>query len=123
MTSAAAALRDMPTIDLEHLRRFTRGDEPLICEVLQLFANQAPHYLKEMRATASDRGWFEAAHALKGCSRAVGAWELARLAEMAERLRDGASEHCQGQRRALMPEIERTLAAAIDFARATTRRR
>ena len=104
-----------PAIDLDHLRRFTQGDEPLIREVLHLFAAQAPHYVKELTAPASDRSWFEAAHALKGCARAIGARTLARHAEMAERLRDGSLPGCRARRATVLGEIGLALAQTVEF--------
>jgi HPt (histidine-containing phosphotransfer) domain-containing protein len=71
-------------IDHAYLRRFTLGDRALEHEVLGLFADQAPTYLLHLMAAESDRAWFEAAHALKGSARAVGAWRVALLAKQAE---------------------------------------
>jgi HPt (histidine-containing phosphotransfer) domain-containing protein len=73
-------------IDLGYLSRFTLGNWALTREVLELFAAQAPQCLERLRSAASDREWKQAAHALKGSAAAVGAKELMRLAELAERL-------------------------------------
>jgi HPt (histidine-containing phosphotransfer) domain-containing protein len=113
--TAELVVESAPAVDINHLRRFTRDDEPLIREVLQLFADQAPHYVKELMTPASDRAWFEAAHALKGCARAIGAWPLARHAEMAERLRDGSQPGCQARRAAVLGEIARAIAETVGF--------
>ena len=54
--------------------------------MLQLFADQVPLYLQALRDAASRKAWKEAAHTIKGSASAVGAWRLARFAEMAERV-------------------------------------
>ena len=71
-------------IDLVYLARFTLGNRALEREVLELFAEQAPLYLGQMRTAADDKGWHMAAHTLKGSARAVGAWKVAEAAEVAE---------------------------------------
>lgn len=73
-------------VDLNHLRRFTLGDQELEREVLRLFIEQAPVTIANLKCADSDREWTSAAHTLKGSARAVGAWRLAELAEQAERL-------------------------------------
>lgn len=74
-------------VDLQYLRRFTHGDFALEEEVLQLFITHAPEYLATMRSAGTAKAWHDAAHTLKGASRGIGAWRLARTAEGAERLR------------------------------------
>jgi HPt (histidine-containing phosphotransfer) domain-containing protein len=85
----SAEVRSVPDepIDHAHLRRFTLGNAALEHEVLSLFAHQSPTYLLHLMAAETDRAWFEAAHALKGSARAVGAWQIAKLAERAEAVR------------------------------------
>lgn len=77
-------------IDHHHLGRYTLGNRALEIEVLQLFAGQAPLTLAELEAATTEKAWHIAAHTLKGSARAVGAWEVARVAEAAER--DGPAE-------------------------------
>ena len=81
---AGAATQVEPALDLEHLRRFTLGDQSLEFEILRLFIKQAPVTLSALQAAVADRDWKIAAHTLKGSARAVGAWRVARLAEAAE---------------------------------------
>ena len=73
-------------IDLAYLARFTLGNTALEHEVLQLFADQVPLYLQALRDARSRKSWREAAHTIKGSASAVGAWRLARFAEMAEQV-------------------------------------
>jgi HPt (histidine-containing phosphotransfer) domain-containing protein len=73
-------------IDRAYLARFTLGNAALECEVLQLFADQVPLYLQALRDARTRKAWREAAHTIKGSASAVGAWRLAGVAEMAERV-------------------------------------
>src|SRR5256885_14025016 len=73
-------------VDRPYLARFTMGNAAVEHEVLQLFADQVPLYLQQLRDAAVDKAWKQAAHAIKGSASAIGAWRLARFAEMAERV-------------------------------------
>jgi len=72
-------------LDLAHLRRQTGGDEALEREVLTLFLTKSRADLARMAAATSARERREAAHALVGSARAVGAGEVARIAALIER--------------------------------------
>jgi len=74
-------------IDHDHLARYTFGNRELEIEVLNLFAEQSPAYLGNMREARTEKDWRDAAHTLKGSARAVGALLIAELAERAEALR------------------------------------
>lgn len=85
----AADLRDRlagDPIDRVYLARFTLRNAALEREVLELFAEQAPVYLERLRGARERTAWRRAAHTIKGSASAVGAWRLARFAEMAERV-------------------------------------
>jgi HPt (histidine-containing phosphotransfer) domain-containing protein len=73
-------------IDRVYLARFTLGNAALEREVLELFAAQAPVYVARLREAATSKDWKEAGHTIKGSASAIGAWRLARFAEMAERI-------------------------------------
>lgn len=73
-------------VDRTYLARFTMGNAAVEREVLQLFADQAPAYLQQLRDAPANKAWKQAAHTIKGSASAIGAWRLARLAEMAERI-------------------------------------
>ena len=74
-------------VDLVYLGRFTLGNLALEAEVLDLFMTHTPRYLANLAAAVTAKAWHDAAHTLKGAARGIGAWRLARCAEMAERLR------------------------------------
>jgi HPt (histidine-containing phosphotransfer) domain-containing protein len=70
-------------IDLVHLARATLGDRGLEREVLQLFDRQADQLIARMRS-ATPASIATLAHTLKGSARGIGAWRVARAAEMLE---------------------------------------
>lgn len=76
-------------IDLQHFEAATFGDRALQREVLTLFETQALKLAETIRNT-SGKEQAEAAHALKGAARAIGAFPLAEEAEKIER-GDGAA--------------------------------
>jgi len=45
-----------------------------------------PLYVQALGAARSRKAWKDAAHTIKGSASAVGAWRLARFAEIAERV-------------------------------------
>src|SRR5262245_64507770 len=100
-------------IDRADLARFTLGNESLAREVLELFAAQAPLYLAALQRASSEREWREAAHTLKGSAGAVGARQLQRLAELAERVGRGPpSAARQAERELTIGVIRAAMAAA-----------
>jgi HPt (histidine-containing phosphotransfer) domain-containing protein len=105
--AAARAGASVPAaaIDRAYLARFTLGNESLAREVLELFAAQAPLYLAALQRASTDREWREAAHTLKGSAAAVGARQLQRLAELAERVGRGPAGAAR--------DAERELAIAV----------
>jgi len=73
-------------IDRAHLARFTLGSAELEREILGLFLAQLPLSIEQLRFAATDREWQIAAHTIKGSARAVGAWQVGRLAAEAEKV-------------------------------------
>jgi HPt (histidine-containing phosphotransfer) domain-containing protein len=73
-------------VDVQHLRRYTLGDQKLEREIFQLFLNQLPELIAALRTAQTERDWRMAAHSLKGAGRAIGAWRIAGIAENAEAL-------------------------------------
>jgi HPt (histidine-containing phosphotransfer) domain-containing protein len=87
--SAAAARDRKPTaIDQDHLGRMTLGDRRLEREVLELFLRQTTIILNRI-AAAEPALASAAAHTLKGSARGIGAWRVARAAELLEQAADG----------------------------------
>jgi HPt (histidine-containing phosphotransfer) domain-containing protein len=114
---AAAEARDRlvgDPIDRAYLARFTLRNAALEREVLELFAEQAPLYLERLRRADGYTAWRHAAHTIKGSASAVGAWRLARFAEMAEQVDvEADAARSEGYRE----EAVAAVATAIDEAR------
>jgi HPt (histidine-containing phosphotransfer) domain-containing protein len=79
-------------IDLTQLRRQTGGDARLEREVLGMFAAKAAADLKRIAAAPTAAARREAAHALVGSARAVGASQIARLAAEIEASADHVAD-------------------------------
>jgi HPt (histidine-containing phosphotransfer) domain-containing protein len=107
-------------VDFTYLHRFTAGDRALEREVLYLFAQSAPVYVAQMRAATDAKTWVAASHTLKGSARAVGAWRVARAAEMAEKVpfdatTNGHSENSEDRRAFLIDMAEEATDEAIGY--------
>jgi len=87
---APSLVPDDRAIDLVHLARTTLGDRSLEREVLQLFDRQSSLLIARMH-TAAPAAIAALAHTLKGSARGIGAWRVARAAELVELA--GASGH------------------------------
>jgi HPt (histidine-containing phosphotransfer) domain-containing protein len=75
--------RKPTVIDETHLERMTLGDRRLEREVLELFVRQTTIMLG--RIVGADPAMAGAsAHTLKGSARGIGAWRVARAAELVE---------------------------------------
>jgi HPt (histidine-containing phosphotransfer) domain-containing protein len=87
---ALATDRDRkPTvIDETHLQRMTLGDRRLEREVLELFVRQTTIMLGRI-VGAQPAMAAAAAHTLKGSARGIGAWRVARAAELVENAAGG----------------------------------
>lgn len=107
----AASLNSL--IDHGHLERYTMGDEALMRELLTLFCEQMDETLRGLRAAQNADEWHFAAHTLKGSARAVGAVDIARLAQELER------DHAAG--RARLDELEELARAFCAAMRAEAR--
>ena len=81
--------RKPAVIDEPHLERMTLGDRRLEREVLELFVRQTTILLTRS-AGAEPPTAAAAAHTLKGSARGIGAWRVARAAELLEQAAGGA---------------------------------
>jgi len=78
-------------IDLDHFEAATFGDRALQDEILTLFEAQAAKLLAIIR-DSDGKARSEAAHALKGAARGIGAFAVADEAEKIERGMGGSAE-------------------------------
>jgi HPt (histidine-containing phosphotransfer) domain-containing protein len=79
-------------LDLAHLVRQTFGDSALEREILALFDGQCARLGPLLCADGPPDARGDAAHALKGAARAVGAWRIAELAERLEAALDSLTD-------------------------------
>ena len=89
LSAAADSERKPSVIDANHLERMTLGDRRLEREVLELFVRQTTILLTRI-AGAEPPTAAAAAHTLKGSARGIGAWRVARAAELLEQAAGGA---------------------------------
>lgn len=107
-------------IDFEHLDRYVAGDAALRDEVLTIFEGQVARCLRLLDPQGPNEHWRSIAHALKGASRGVGAWDVGDVCERAEKML-GTSEEVIEARMAAKEEIERSVETALDTIRSFRR--
>ena len=110
--SAGEETLHVKPVDLKHLRRYTLGDKGLEREVMQLFLAQIPKTIGALRDAVDEHEWRIAAHTIKGSARAIGAWQIARLAEQAERM---AGTKNRANQLAIIDRIEDSIVDAKGF--------
>ena len=71
-------------LNLDHLNQYTLGDRDLQTELLGMFLEQLDAQSRILEAAETASSWSQAAHTLKGAARAVGAFDLADIAEQLE---------------------------------------
>lgn len=76
----------MSAIDLEQLQTMTASDAGLAVEVLGIFRQSAELWSRMLDPGGEADHWADAAHAIKGAARSIGAIELGEACEVAERL-------------------------------------
>lgn len=101
-----------PAIDLDHLDQYVCGDRALLDEILTIFEEQARLWLARLDPESDDESWRNAAHALKGASRGVGAWRIGDICEAAEDMIDAGPDKAT-RRRAVVDELESLIVEAV----------
>lgn len=110
--SEKSSISALAPVDIEHLRRYTFGDQALEKEILSLFLGQLPETIAALRKAASPRDWKVAAHTLKGSCRAVGAFQLGDIAQDVEQLVYGSDP---GACAAAIAQLEEAASQARSF--------
>jgi HPt (histidine-containing phosphotransfer) domain-containing protein len=86
----------MPVIDLAQLETMTGGDAPLAAEAIGIFRQSADLWGRMLDPHTEAEHWADAAHAIKGAARSVGAMDLGEACEAAEKLgRSGSATPAQ----------------------------
>jgi HPt (histidine-containing phosphotransfer) domain-containing protein len=73
-------MRKAAVIDLEHLAKYTGGDEKLNAEIFRLFDLQANELVAQLQSILDARdakSWKQVTHTLKGAARGIGAFPMA----------------------------------------------
>ncbi|MBZ0228252.1 MAG: Hpt domain-containing protein [Bauldia sp.] len=96
-----------PAIDLDHLDRQTLGDHALRTEVLRLFLQQCDKQVVRLKQAEDPGERREAAHALVGSARGIGAFSVAYIASEIELARGPVTGRLEA--------LEAAAAAARDF--------
>ncbi len=109
-------MKSTGVIDFDHLEKYVSGDDALRDEILDIFAGQVDILLQQFDVFQSDEGWKDTAHTLKGASRGVGAWDLGKLCEEAERL-VGPARAKPESRATLLVSLRIAAQSAVDEAK------
>ena len=96
-------------VDLVHLERQTLGNRSLEREVLELFLSRSEICLQRLKDAVEDKVWVDAAHAIKGSARGIGAWRVADSAQAAEAL---SGEARAAGSLAVLEDLERAIGDA-----------
>jgi HPt (histidine-containing phosphotransfer) domain-containing protein len=84
------------TVDLQQLSTMTGGDAELAAEAIGIFRQSADLWGRMLDPHSDADHWADAAHAIKGAARSVGAMPLGDACEAAERLgRSGVATTAQ----------------------------
>jgi HPt (histidine-containing phosphotransfer) domain-containing protein len=82
-----AAQEPSGAVDFAYLEGFAAGDRKVVAEVLALFRQQAEAWAGSLDAT--DPGWRDVVHTIKGAARGVGANALGDVCASAEAAGEG----------------------------------
>lgn len=106
-------------LDLQHLDKYTAGDEALRCELLSLFSEQLVQQISTLGGDCQGDDWMIATHTLKGAARAIGAFQIGETAEALEQLDPGTDiEACNKLINRLVEQAQECKAAIKDVSRA-----
>ena len=123
LLTAAESDRKPTVIDENHLGRMTLGDHQLEREVLELFLRQTTIMLNRIVGAPPPLA-AAAAHTLKGSARGIGAWRVARAAELLEHAAsgDGEGDSIRDTARDLDEAIAELRAASLEASAAIANR-
>ena len=76
----------MAVVDISQLKTMTSGDAALAAEAIGIFRQSAELWGRMLDARSDPDHWADAAHAIKGAARSVGAMPLGDACDAAEKL-------------------------------------
>jgi HPt (histidine-containing phosphotransfer) domain-containing protein len=100
-------------IDLGQLSTMTGGDAQLAAEAIGIFRQSADLWGRMLDSHSDPDHWADAAHAIKGAARSVGAMALGDACETAERL-GRSGEATPAQAAVALSEVKDRLGEAIE---------
>lgn len=103
----------MTSINLDQLNRMTCGDAGLALEVLTIFRSQADVWSPLLDAAADATQWADACHTIKGAARSIGADDLAKFCETAEK-RGRTGEVTRVEAAVLLNDVKNSLADSLE---------
>ncbi len=101
-------------IDTNFLREIVGDDKEFEKELFSIFSDNAHRNFVKMEDSIKNQdnnGWYMAAHAFKGASASIGAFELSKLLEHAQQF----PEESFGQKNELMKRIHEEFRLVLDF--------
>ncbi|MEZ6012402.1 MAG: Hpt domain-containing protein [Hyphomonas sp.] len=101
-------------LDRDHLKAMTGGDTALALEVIEIFREQTGLWMRLMDPKAEPRQWADAAHTLKGACLSLGALELARACERAEKAGRAAEPPSMTAAAVLLGDVRDCLAQTME---------
>ena len=108
--------RNDAVVDLDHLAQYTSGDRALEAELFELFLTNGRAYLTAMSSAGDAAAWCEAAHALKGSARGIGAKIVAQISAEAEAVTEMP---VSGERDRMLAALQGALTDVEAFAHAS----
>ncbi len=101
-------------IDVDFLRSIIENDIEFEKELFAIFTDNAKRNIEKMEEairSANDNSWYMASHAFKGASASIGAFELSKILEYAQK----HPEENYEQKTQLLNKVKEELAMVIKF--------
>jgi HPt (histidine-containing phosphotransfer) domain-containing protein len=110
----AADIKPKKAVDVEFLRSIIENDFEFEKELFTIFIDNANRNIEKMDHAimhSGDNSWYMAAHAFKGASSSIGAFELSKILEYAQK----HPEENYEQKTELLKKIKQELQLVMDF--------
>lgn len=107
-------MEDNKAVDREFLRSIVENDIEFEKELFNIFSENAQRNmlkLEEAIKTSDNNSWYMAAHAFKGASASIGAFELSKILEYAQKNPEESPE----EKTAILAKIREEFARVLDF--------
>jgi len=114
MENNNAANGDKKAIDVEFLRIIIENDFEFEKELFEIFTDNAQRNIEKMEdavKNSNDNSWYMASHAFKGAAASIGAFDLSKILEYAQK----HPEENYEQKTELLKKIKDELALVIKF--------